>query len=292
MTSRLRIATRSSAQASTQAGAVGDALRGLHPDLEVELVFVDTAGDRQADVPLHSIGGQGVFVKEVQRAVLAGFADIAVHSMKDVPSTPTTGLTIGACCERRDPRDALVGLALVDLVEGATVATGSVRRRAQLRAVRPDLRFAELRGNIHTRLGKVPEGGSIVMAIAAMEILGLTDQVAQALEVEAFVPAPGQGCVAVECHTADDATLALLAGIDHLPTRFAVEVERAFLAELGSGCSLPVGAHVAGGTLTAFLATASADRHTTHEVTVADDLDEAMRHAAGLARSMLREVGG
>jgi hydroxymethylbilane synthase len=233
-----------------------------------------------------------VFVKEVQRAVLQGDADIAVHSAKDVPAVDTQGLTLGAFCERRDPRDALIGLALADLAQGATVATGSVRRRAQLRAVRSDLEFVELRGNINTRLDKVPHGGSIVMAIAALEVLGLTDRVAQALDVEAFVPAPGQGCVAVECHTGDDATLARLAGIDHPPTRFAVEVERAFLAQLGSGCSLPVGAHVAGGTLTAFLAAGSGLHHVTREIPLDEDLDDALRQAGGLARQMLRDVGG
>ncbi len=252
VTPPLRLATRSSAQATAQAEAVADALRA--GGVEVELVFVETMGDRRLDVPLHTIGGQGVFVKEVQYAVLDGRADLAVHSAKDLPSTPADGLVIAAFCERRTPSDALVGSTLDDLPPGATVATGSVRRRAQLTAARPDLEFAELRGNIQTRLGKLPEGGAIVMAVAALEILGLTDRIAEVLDPTRFVPAVGQGCVAVECRTDDATTRAAVATVDHRPTRQAVEVERAYLAELGSGCSLPVAAHVDGGMLRTFLA--------------------------------------
>jgi hydroxymethylbilane synthase len=244
----LRIATRGSPQARTQSEVVAEHLRAAHPALAVELVLVETTGDRRQDVPLHVIGGQGVFVKEVQQAVLEGRADLAVHSAKDLPSTPTPGLVIGAFGARRDPRDVLIGCRLNDLPDGATVATGSVRRRAQLSALRPDLRFTELRGNIHTRLGQVPDGGAIVMAVAALEVLGITAAVAAAtpvdlMAVEAMVPQVGQGAVAVECASEAAATRALLSEIDHPRTRWAVECERAFLAELGSGCSLPVGAH-------------------------------------------------
>ena len=195
----IRIATRGSAQAVAQTEQVATLLRAAGHD--AELVFVDTHGDRtqSANVPLHSIGGQGVFVKEVQPAVLDGRADLAVHSAKDLPTTPHDGLVIGAFVERRSAADALVGRSLIDLPGGATVATGSVRRRAQLGRARPDLKFVELRGNIHTRLDKVPEGGAIVMAVAALEVLGLTDRIADVLDPAEFVPAVGQGCVAVEC---------------------------------------------------------------------------------------------
>ena len=257
----LRLATRGSAQATAQSQAVADALRTAHPGLEVTLVFVETLGDQRTDVPLHTIGGQGVFVKEVQRAVLDGHADIAVHSAKDLPSVTADGLLLASLCVRRDPRDALVGTPLRDLPRGATVATGSVRRRAQLTAVRPDLRFVELRGNIHTRLSKLPEGGALVMAVAAMEILGLTDRIAEALAIDDFVPAPGQGCVAIECRAGDAHTAALLTAIDHPATRAAVTAERAFLAELGTGCSLPVAAHTVGDLLPAFLADPPTGRH-------------------------------
>ncbi len=249
----LRLATRGSRQAVGQASAVATSITAA-TGRAVELVMIETTGDVRLDVPLHVIGGQGVFVKEVQRAVLDGRADLAVHSAKDLPSAPADGLSIVAFCERRDPRDALVGATLDDLSAGSTVATGSVRRRAQLVRVRPDLQFAELRGNIDSRLSKIPEGGAIVMAVAALEILGLTDRIAEVLDVGRFVPAVGQGCVAVECRSDDHQTLDVVAVIDHAPTRHDVEVERAFLAELGSGCSLPVGAHVAGGTLSTFLA--------------------------------------
>lgn len=250
----VRIATRSSAQARTQAQAVAAALIAANPALDVELVFVDTMGDRRQDVPLHTIGGQGVFVKEVQAAVLDGRADIAVHSAKDLPSMTTDGLVIGAFGERRDPRDVLVGRALAELEQEATVATGSVRRRVQLGYLRPDLRFVELRGNIPTRLGRVPEDGSIVMAAAALEILGWTDRVAQYLDVDTMVPAVGQGAVAAECRCDDGAAVDALSRVDHGPTRMSVERERAFLAELGSGCSLPVGAYDDGASMRVFLA--------------------------------------
>ncbi|MGA0356748.1 MAG: hydroxymethylbilane synthase [Ilumatobacteraceae bacterium] len=250
----LRLATRSSPQARTQASAVAEALAASgHP---CELVFVDTEGDRSqsAGTPLHTIGGRGVFTKEVQRAVLDGRADLAVHSAKDLPTEGVDELAVAAWTARRDPRDALIGRSLDDLAEGATVATGSVRRRAQLAERRPDLTFIELRGNIGTRLERIPAEGAIVMAVAALEVLGLTDRIAEVLDPMRFVPAVGQGCVAVECRSDDEEARSALSAVDHEPTARAVTIERAFLAELGSGCSLPLGAHVSGGTLHSFLA--------------------------------------
>jgi hydroxymethylbilane synthase len=284
----LRLATRGSAQARTQAQAVADALMAAHPGRVVELVFVETLGDRtqHADIPLHTIGGQGVFVKEVQSAVLRGDADIAAHSAKDLPSTTADGLQLAAFCERRDARDVLVGAALDELPSGAHVATGSVRRRAQLSVVRPDLHFLELRGNIHTRLGKVPDGGAIVMAAAALDILGLMDKISDYLPPTMFVPSPGQGCVAIECRTDDAEMAGVLAAIDHAPSRRAVEVERAFLAELGSGCSLPVGAHATNRTLTAFLAASQGAQHLIETVDLADRHSDALASGTALARSM------
>lgn len=295
MPGRLRLATRGSAQATAQATAVADALRAAHPGLEVELLFVETLGDQRNDVPLHTIGGQGVFVKEVQRAVLDGLADFAAHSAKDLPSTAAEGLQLAAFCARRDPRDALVGRALADLRRGATVATGSVRRRAQLARVRPDLEFVELRGNIHTRLGKLPPDGAVVVAAAALEILELTDRIAEALPVAEFVPSPGQGCVALECRADDPTTVALLAAVDHAHTRAAVEVERAFLAELGSGCSLPVAAHAERDRLYGFLAAEpapGAPRWAARAVTLGGGAVDRARQAADLARSLRDELGG
>lgn len=286
----VRIATRSSAQARTQATAIAGEIVRAHPGLEVELVFVDTLGDQRRDVPLHTMGGLGVFVKEVQLAVLEGHADIAVHSAKDLPSAPADGLTIAAFGRRRDPRDVLVGRSLRDLAPGATVATGSVRRRAQLARLRPDLDFVELRGNIPTRLDKIPENGSIVMAAAALEILGWSDRVSEYLSVDDLVPAVGQGCVAVECRSEDSATLQILSAVDHGPSRLAVEHERAFLAELGSGCSLPVGAFDDGQLMRVYLASDDGTLHhqtsfATGDTSSHTDLIEAARVAARMARA-------
>ncbi len=292
----LRLATRGSPQALEQSRAVAAALEAAG-GVTVDLVTVETTGDRRTDVPLHEIGGQGVFVKEVQRAVLDGRADVAVHSSKDLPSQPAAGLSIGAFCARRDARDALIGRRLDDLADGATVATGSVRRRAQLTRRRPDLRFVELRGNIGTRLERIPDGGAIVMAAAALEVLGLTERIAELLPVDQFVPAVGQGCVAVECRADDGATAELLAGIDHGATRSAVEIERAFLAELGAGCTMPVGAHVTDGVLHTFLADLASGVSAGDRIALAaEEGDHAGAHAAncelarGSARSLLDGV--
>lgn len=286
MVAAFRLATRSSAQATAQAEHVARAIEAAHHGLDVELVFVETLGDQLADVPLHTIGGQGVFVKEVQRAVLGGLADAAVHSAKDLPSAPSDGLVLAAFTRRRDPRDALVGRRLDDLAPAARVATGSVRRRAQLAAVRPDLSFAELRGNIQTRLDKVPDGGAIVMAVAALEILGMTERIAEALDPSRFVPAPGQGCVAIERRSDDAVAAEVLAALDHRPSRAAVQAERAFLAELGSGCSLPVGVHAVDGQLTGFLADPATGWHLTRTVTLPDEMIAGERTAAALARDL------
>lgn len=290
--SHVRIATRGSAQARTQAQFVAERLRSTGH--EAELVLVETFGDRtQADgVPLHSIGGQGVFVKEVQRAVLDGRADIAVHSAKDLPTEIAPGLRIVAYTERRNAADALVGRPLVDLPAGAMVATGSVRRRAQLHRARPDLGFVELRGNIHTRLEKIPDGGAIVMAVAALEILGLTDRIADRLDPAEFVPAVGQGCVAVECRADDDRTADLLARIDHDTTRREVTIERAFLAELGSGCSLPVGAHVDGTKLYTFLAGEESGITVSDTIELSGELDADVELARVTARAARDHVAG
>ncbi len=249
----VRLATRASPQASTQARVVADAIAAA-TGRRTELVFVETTGDRDKAAPLHSIGGLGVFAKEVQHAVLDGRADVAVHSAKDLPSETPAGLVIGAFCARRDPADALVGTGLAALGPGATVATGSVRRRAELATARPDLHFVELRGNIARRLDQIPPGGAVVVAVAALDVLGLTARVAERLDPDVFVPAAGQGCVAVECRAGDEQAEMALAAIDDAPTRRAVVLERAFMAELGSGCSLPVGAYAHGRRFRAFLA--------------------------------------
>jgi len=237
----LRVATRGSALARWQAERVV-ALLGSVGRYETEFVVVETAGDRRADAPIHALGGTGVFVKEIQEAVLDGRADLAVHSAKDLPALTPDGLVLAAVPERADPRDALVGAMLDELPTGAVVATGSVRRRAQLAGLRPDLGFAELRGNMHTRLGKAAGFDAIVVAAAALDRLGLAGQIAERLESSVMLPQVAQGALAVECRADDDATLAALATIEHHGVRRAIDAERAFLARLGGGCSMPVGA--------------------------------------------------
>ncbi len=236
----VRLATRGSPLARWQATRVAELLAQTAGT--VEIVVVETTGDRRTDVPIAEIGGQGVFAREIQTAVLEGRADLAVHSAKDLPALTPPGLELASVPERADPRDALVGSRLEDLPTGATVATGSVRRRAQLAWLRPDLGFVELRGNMARRLERSEEVGAGVVALAALDRLGLRDRVTEILEPSLLLPQVGQGALAVECRADDAATLALLAGIDDHGAHRALRAERAFLAELGGGCSLPVGA--------------------------------------------------
>jgi hydroxymethylbilane synthase len=237
---RLLAATRGSELARWQTDHVAGLLA---PAAEVEAVVVETTGDRRLDVPIWEMGGKGVFVKEVQAAVLDGRADLAVHSAKDLPSVPTPGLVIACVPRRADPRDALVGARLAELPPGARVATGSVRRRAQLAWLRPDLTFAGLRGNIATRLGKVGGGvDAVVVAKAALDRLGLGDRADDVLSPVDLVPQVGQGALAVECREGDEDVLAALRSVEDRASRVAVDAERGFLAELGGSCDLPAGA--------------------------------------------------
>lgn len=244
----IRAATRGSPLALWQAEHVASLLRAADPDVSVELVVVDTDGDRRLDVPIWELGGKGVFAKEVQAAVLDGRADIAVHSAKDLPSVVVPGLVIGAVPERGDPRDALVGSTLADLPEGAEVATGSLRRQAQLAAARPDLRFVGLRGNMATRLAKAVNHDAIVVAATALDRLGLADEIAERLPTDLMLPQVAQAALALECRDDDEDLLTLLASIEDADARRCVDAERSFLAALGGDCSLPAAAHA---TLTA-----------------------------------------
>ncbi len=222
---------------------MAELLRDAHPGLVVEIVPLSTEGDRRTDVPLSVIGGKGVFAKEVQSAVLDGRADIAVHSAKDLPALTPEGLVIAAVPERGDPRDALVGRRIDQLLPGDIVATGSARRRLQLAAIRPGVAFAELRGNMATRLAKADGFAAIVVAAAALQRLGLSDSITDILEPSLFVPQVGQGTLAVECRDDDDLAVALLGPLQHAPSRRVLDCERSFLVELGGDCSLPAGAH-------------------------------------------------
>ncbi len=239
----LRAATRGSPLARWQAEAIASLLREQDPEVEVELVVVDTQGDRRLDVPIWELGGKGIFAKEVQAAVLDGRADVAVHSAKDLPSVSVPGLVIAAVPERGDPRDALVGSTLADLPDGAEVATGSLRRQAQLATARPDLRFVGLRGNMATRIAKAADHDAVVVAATALDRLGLADQISERLTTELVLPQVGQAALAVECRDDDGPLRELLVSIEHRDTRRAVDAERAFLAELGGDCSLPAAAY-------------------------------------------------
>jgi len=297
----LRLATRGSPLALWQARRVASLLAAV--GVASEPVVVDTEGDRRTDVPLAHLGGQGVFVKEVQAAVVRGDADAAVHSAKDLPAADALavpGLVLAAFPERGDPRDVLVGARLDTLPTGATVATGSARRRVQLANLRPDLTFADLRGNLATRLARVGEDGitAVVAARAALDRMDWRPPEgveAETLEPGILLPQVAQGALAVECRTDDAATLASLAAIDDGAVRAVVEAERAFLAELGGGCTLPVGAHAVpepgpGGGLRLTGLLAGADGHVVLRHGSAGTDGPALGRA--VARYLLDDAGG
>jgi hydroxymethylbilane synthase len=239
----LRAATRASALALWQANHVRDLLVAAGAVDDVELVQVSTSGDRDQTTPIHAMGGKGVFVKEVQAAVLDGRADFAVHSAKDLPALTPEGLTIAAVPARADVRDALVGATLTDLAPGAVVGTGSVRRRVQLQQARPDISFVELRGNIDTRLGRLDELDAIIMAAAALDRLERSPAVVERLDLDVMTPQVGQGALAIEVRADDTAALQALTHIQDAEARRLLDAERSFLIELGGDCDLPAGAH-------------------------------------------------
>ncbi len=244
----LRIATRRSALALWQAEHVAAALRARHPALTVELVPLTTQGDRIQDRSLAAIGGKGLFIKELESALEENRADVAVHSMKDVPSEMPQGLLIAAVLPRADARDALItarALSLAQLPRGARLGTSSLRRQAQLLAARGDLRIEPLRGNVDTRLRRLESGelDAIVLACAGLIRLGLEGRITARLELEISLPAVGQGVIGVECRAADTRSRALVQVLEDGRTRDAVEAERAFAWRLGGSCQSPVAAH-------------------------------------------------
>lgn len=244
----MRIATRKSKLALTQTTWVAEQLQQLEPGIQVELVTIVTVGDRVQDVSLSEIGGKGLFVSEVEQAVLDGRADLAVHSLKDVPAELAEGLCLACVPEREDPRDTLVttdGVELDDLSAGDRVGTNSLRRSLQLRRQRSDLDYAMLRGNVDTRLNKLAAGEyrAIVLAYAGLRRLGLANRPLLPLPVSVSIPAVGQGALAIEARLNDPDTLALLARLEHAQSRMCVNAERAFLATLGGDCSTPLAGH-------------------------------------------------
>ena len=242
----LKIATRQSPLALWQANYVKDRLQQLYPDLIVELVPMVTKGDVILDSPLAKIGGKGLFVKELENALLNKEADIAVHSMKDVPMQFPEGLGLAVICKREDPRDAFVSNSyrtFTELPQGAVVGTSSLRRQCQLKALRPDLDIRSLRGNVGTRLSKLDNGDydAIILASAGLIRLGLADRIASFIEVEQSLPAAGQGAVGIECRTDDVQVKQLLAPLADAETTCCVLAERAMNNHLQGGCQVPIG---------------------------------------------------
>jgi len=249
VTKELRIATRKSQLALWQAEHVAALLREAHPGLQIELVPLLTQGDRIQDRSLAAIGGKGLFIKELEVAIEDLRADIAVHSMKDVPADLPHGLTIGAVLKRADPRDALAttsGIArLEDLPRGAIVGTSSLRRQAQLCALRPDLSIQSLRGNVDTRIRKLDAGGmdAIVLACAGLDRLGLESRITARLDPKVCLPAVTQGVIGIECRSNDVHTAGLLQALEDAATRKVMDAERAFAARLGGSCQSPIAAY-------------------------------------------------
>ena len=247
MSQTIRIATRKSPLALWQAEFVKAELQKNHPGLEVELLGMSTKGDKILDSPLAKIGGKGLFVKELEVAILEGRADIAVHSMKDVPHDFPEGLGLVTICEREEPRDAFVSNQyknLDELPKGAKVGTSSLRRQCQLMALRPDLKVLQLRGNVNTRLAKMDEGqyDAIILAAAGLIRLEMPERIASLISIEQSLPAAGQGAVGIECRLDDQATRDLLAPLHHQETALRVTAERAINVRLNGGCQVPIGA--------------------------------------------------
>lgn len=248
----VKVGSRGSKLAVTQTTWVMEEVKKFHPDLEYELVIIKTTGDRIQDVSLDKLGEKGVFVKEIEEALLSGAIDLAVHSMKDMPGMTTPGLCFSAVPKREDPRDGLVlnfgRTALEDLPQGARIATGSIRRGAQLLRIRPDLQLEPIRGNVETRIRKMREQNldGLVLAMAGLNRLGLTDQLEERilpLEMDQVVPSPAQGILGLQIRQGDDVLHRLLSCLEDPVARIQMEGERAFLVETNGGCHIPMGAY-------------------------------------------------
>lgn len=306
--SNLILGTRGSKLALAQSEMIAAQLRAAHPGLVVELQIISTKGDRVLDVALSAVGDKGLFVKELEQALLDGSVDLCVHSCKDLPSQLPDDLTLAAFPERADPRDMLVvpsrlGVQALDqLPQGAVVGTSSLRRASQLRAARPDLTVRDVRGNVDTRLRKLAEGqyDALILAAAGIDRLGLvgadgvitSDGVpftAQRIPTTAMLPAVSQGILAIECRAADAQTLEALAVLDHAPSRAAALAERAFLRRLEGGCQVPIAAHaeVSATTLTLYGLVASLDGATIVRDTLTGPLDAAEPLGTQLAEQLI-----
>jgi hydroxymethylbilane synthase len=295
---RLRIGTRGSRLSLRQTELVVRSLREHTPDLGLEIVVIQTSGDRAPHVPLEQLDGIGFFAKDLETALLDERCDIAVHSAKDLPTEVHAGLTLAAFPARADPRDVLIsrgGGSLDLLPAGSRVATSSLRRSAQVRHKRPDVVPVSIRGNIDTRLLKLDRGAcdALCLAGAGLVRMGWEDRVTEWLSTETMLPAPGQGALAVQARAGDDDVIALLGRIDHQPTRVAVEAERAFVARLGSGCRAPAAAlaRVEEGDLVLEGLVATVDGRVVHRYTESRPSAEAHGLGASVAEYLLARAG-
>ena len=295
----LKIATRQSPLALWQAEYIRARLQELHPDLTVELVKFVTQGDKILDTPLAKIGGKGLFVKELEAALLDGRADLAVHSMKDVPMALPEGLTLAVICEREDPLDAFVSNQFekfADLPQGAKVGTSSLRRKSQILKQRPDLQIIDLRGNVGTRLGKLDDGqyDAIILASAGLKRLGLSERIRHCLTPDISLPAVGQGALGLECRAADNEVLALIQPLLHQETDVCVRAERAFNAYLEGGCQVPIAGYATlqNGKIHIEGRVGSADGQTLLRAELTDEASNAQQLGENLARNLLDQGAG
>lgn len=298
MKKQLRIGTRGSQLALWQANWIKETLVRKNPDLDVEIVKIKTTGDKILDVPLAKVGGKGLFVKEIETALLDNSVDLAVHSMKDVPTLLPDGLKIVAISEREDPRDVIIskeGRTLAQLQEGARIGTSSLRRQAQLAGYRPDLVMEPLRGNINTRLKKLRDGqyDAIVLAYAGVKRLGWEGEVTQVLDTDIMLPAIGQGALGIEARGDDPGTLERILFLNHSETSLCVRVERAFLHRLEGGCQVPIAAYATtdNGTVTLTGLVAGVDGEKLIRMEVRSDEASAEEAGLSLAEQILDSGG-
>jgi hydroxymethylbilane synthase len=282
----VRVATRGSLLALTQTGWVVDRLKEANPGVDFELITFKTVGDKVLDVALSQIGGKGLFTKELEDALLGGKADIAVHSLKDMPTEFPEGLILGCIPPREDPRDVVItvdGTQFMDLPAGTLVGTSSLRRLAQLRAHRPDLEYVSIRGNVDTRLRKLQEGqvGALIMAAAGLHRAGFTARITEYLEPEFCLAAPGQGALAIEIRDRDSAIGAIVGRLHDRETALQIDAERTLLARLQGGCQVPIGAY----------ATLAGDRLHLEGLIASPDGTKVIRYAAEGSTGDARMLG-
>ncbi|WP_286832087.1 MULTISPECIES: hydroxymethylbilane synthase [Acinetobacter] len=295
----LKIATRQSPLALWQAEHIRARLQELHADLQVELVTFVTQGDKILDTPLAKIGGKGLFVKELEAALLDGRADLAVHSMKDVPMALPEGLSLAVICEREDPLDAFVSntyASFDELPQGAKVGTSSLRRKSQILKARPDLEIIDLRGNVGTRLSKLDAGNydAIILASAGLKRLGLIDRIRHTLKPAVSLPAVGQGALGLECRDRDQAVLDLILPLLHAETDACVRAERAFNAYLEGGCQVPIAGYATlqDGKIAIEGRVGSVDGATLLRAELQGDVNQAEQLGVALAQNLLAQGAG